>query len=87
MAGNYSETLALYLIDKHLQLAKTQRGVTRRDQIAALVLPAVVAAADASTKYSLLDGRHTFLDTEQFDNYCVRRAYGIADCAEKQAHG
>lgn len=87
VGGKTSETLALFLIDKHIENARAQRIVTRRDQIAALVLPAVIAAADAHSRHQLFDDSHLFTNPDEFDSYCIKRAYSIADRAEAKPHG
>lgn len=85
-SGKSSTTLALFLIEKHIEHARTGRGITRRDQIAALVLPAVMLATDAAQRAGYLDNDHSFANPEVFDGYCMRRAYDMADACARQAN-
>jgi len=73
-SGKMSEPLACFLIEKHLEAARLQRGVTRRDQIAALVLPAIIP---------IIDRERRFEDIIAFESYCWERAYSLADAGEK----
>lgn len=72
--GRMSEALACFLIEKHLENARVQRGVTRRDQIAALVLPAVIG---------LIEREHNYADQTSFEDYCWLRAYSLADAGDR----